>query len=179
MAVPTEAQKLSFGPLRAPFETSNKPPEKKIIRDAHKIRDAFEDRIHDARDDGHPAFPPSVAFATLEQIEKLIGNILEGRERRTICYLWVIDDLGIINMLWEGIENLSDLEEKAVKHTNITGGAKAYHGGEAFFCEEGKLYVNNKSDRYGQSEDNHWDAVMSYFKEVYHQFKVVDIRRKI
>ena len=178
MAAPTSSQIASFGPPISPFERAKKPDHQKVVHEAHANRDAFESKIHDARDDGHPAFPKPTAFATTDQIQRIINKDLEASERRRICYLWVINDQGI-NMLWEGIENLSDPVEKKVKHTNITGGGKAYHGGEVFFSDTKKIYVNNKSDRYGWSSNQQWDAVVSYFREVYSQFEVIDIRDEI
>jgi hypothetical protein len=40
-----------------------------------------------------------------------------------------------------------------VKHTNLTGGANAYAGGELRFLDEDKLIINGKSGRYPLSDD--------------------------
>jgi len=80
---------------------------------------------------------------------------MEGGKLLDKCYLWVIDDVSI-KIIWEKTSNVRRGEELPDKpfvcHTNITGCAPAYIGGELYFCADGNMYVNFASDRYGRPE---------------------------
>ena len=98
--------------------------------------------------------------------ENILGTsrnlILNGSEEAR--YLWIIDALGL-KILLESIENPYSSRRKMV-HTNITGGANALQGGELWFSEEGKVYINNRSGRYGANTLKQREAILEYFRAI-------------
>ena len=54
-------------------------------------------------------------------------------------------------------------ERGNVCHTNITGGMPALQGGELWFGEDGNVYINNASGRYGANSILQEEAVIEYF----------------
>lgn len=62
-------------------------------------------------------------------------------------YLWIIDESGL-KLISEATSN-PYAARGVVCHTNITGGDPAYQGGELWFGDDGKVYINNRSGRYG------------------------------
>lgn len=56
------------------------------------------------------------------------------------------------------------LESKVIKHTNLTGGALAFSGGEVIFLEgESAIAVNGDSGRYGPRSIEELDDVVTAF----------------
>jgi hypothetical protein len=109
--------------------------------------------IHNGIDDGRPTTPD----LTLTIKERDEYRILEGGKYLEKCYLWIIDDVSI-KIIWEKTPNVlrgAVIEKKPyVCHTNITGCQKAMVGGEMYFCEDGNIYMNFSSDRYGYRGDD-------------------------
>ena len=60
-------------------------------------------------------------------------------------YLWVIDERGIPYILEEP---LAEISSNLPKHTNLTGGGRAYLGGEMWFASSMKMCVSGGSGRY-------------------------------
>ena len=60
-------------------------------------------------------------------------------------YLWVIDERGIPYILEEP---LAAICSNLPKHTNLTGGGRAYLGGEMWFSSPMEMYVSGGSGRY-------------------------------
>ncbi len=173
MASPTQEELRKFGTPIEPFERSRNKRKDTHLFSYHTIKHDFIEMIHDARDDGTPSYPPDLQ--TVSEFE--FNEIREGRndhKKKECCYLWIIDYEGI-KILWEGTTNFHDTGEKRVTHTNITGGAKALHGGELFFCGN-RIFVNNKSDRYGHCTDEQWAAVIGYFQKTYSAYVILDRR---
>ena len=147
----TEEHINILGPLIDPFERSpNKPPFNidvlKEIGEAHN--EEFVYAIHDGINNGRPTTPDLI----LTVKERDENRILEGGKYLEKCYLWVIDDVSI-KIMWELTPNVlrgAAIPQKPyVCHTNITGCQKALTGGEMYFCEDGNIYINFSSDRYG------------------------------
>lgn len=87
-------------------------------------------------------------------------------------YLWVINDDGLFIQL-EATPN-PNAERQCICHTNLTNGEKAYQGGEIWFHEDGTVYINYASGRYGASTKEHRQGVLQYFREVgYSKLKVM------
>tara|TARA_R110002020_G_scaffold250965_2_gene464873 strand:+ start:6113 stop:6640 length:528 start_codon:yes stop_codon:yes gene_type:complete len=139
-----------LGPLIAPFERSKKPENKKVIGKGEGHNDAFLDKIHDGINNNYPEPYYQISVDELNHF-----RIMEGGSFPAKCYLWVIDEVSI-KLIWEKTSNVLRGEELPDKpyvcHTNITGCNPAYIGGEIYFCENGHIYVNFKSDRYGWPE---------------------------
>lgn len=174
MPIVSENHKNVLGPLIEPFERSPKKTIEDDIRKGEGHNDEFLDKIHDGRNN---SFPEPLHIITVEELKKY--RIEVGGKFVEKCYLWVIDEtsIKIIYELTRNVRREEELPEKGyVCHTNITGCKPAYIGGEIFFCEDGKAYVNFASDRYGRPEteekklmaiqymrDCGYDAVMTEF----------------
>lgn len=146
----TEKHKKILGPLISPFYRS---PEKTLethLRKGEGSNDEFQDYIHDGIDNGYPN--PFLQITIEERDE---NRILEGGKFLEKCYLWVIDEVSI-KIILELTPNTERGEEQPTKayvcHTNITGCKDAFIGGELYFCEDGTIYINFSSDRYGRPE---------------------------
>ncbi len=176
MAAPTQQELQAFGELIEPFQRNKRrKTAEKDLRDAHKINSiesGIGDKIYDAVNDGLPKYPKVKNYVTGEIILQISKRELDNKKE--YCFLWVLDQGGI-KVLWENVENLLDVD-KEVKHTNITAAGLAFHGGELFITDDNKIFVNNASDRYGDSERQHWEAVITYFKKTYSEFQIIDLK---
>ena len=139
-----------LSPLIDPFERS---PEKSIEKDlleGEKHNDEFIVFIHDGIENNKP-----IQYVEITTDELHLHKILKGGSFADRCFLWVIDSTSI-KIIYEKTRNVlrsaARPEKPWVCHTNITGCSKAYIGGEMYFCEDGNIYVNFKSDRYGRPE---------------------------
>src|SRR2546422_4465658 len=169
MPSPNAEERNLLGPAIFPFERSEKPDDEKVLKDGEVHRDEFEDYIHDGIENRKPKH--SYVELTVTEIEIYIKT--DGRYPEK-CFLWVLDEVSI-KMIREKTRNvLRALKPEYVCHTNLTGGGKAFVGGELFFGEDGKLYVSPFSDRYGKPTSKQWETVLSYFKRVGYT-DVVDI----
>ena len=77
------------------------------------------------------------------------------------CYLWVVSEHGIPYIIELRISNLGD---KKPKHTNLTGGEKAYIGGEIWFENASKFYLSGSSGRYPAYSETQWYDVILMFE---------------
>lgn len=153
-----------LGPLIKPFERS---PGKNIethLKAGEGDNNEFLDIIHDGINNHKPK--PYLEL-TLNELEK--ERIMDGGKLLEKCYLWVIDHVSI-KIIREKTMNVRRSEEIPNKpyvcHTNITGCKPAYIGGEMHFCENGNIYVNFASDRYGRPEtDEKKQMAIQYMKE--------------
>lgn len=138
-----------LGPLIQPFERS---PNKTIddLKPGESHNNEFLSLIHDGINNHNPEPFYEITRQELQQY-----RIMDGGSYPDKCYLWVIDKVSI-KMIWEKTMNVRRGEARPDKmyvcHTNITGCDPAYIGGELYFCEDGNIYVNFKSDRYGRPE---------------------------
>ncbi len=166
----TDDEKELLGPIISPFERSNKEGDRRVLKDGETHRDEFEEYIHDAIENHKPTH--GYVELTQAEIENHINRT--GRYQKK-CFLWVIDGVSI-KMIRERTRNvLRALNPEHVCHTNLTGAGKAFLGGELFFGEDGTLYINYFSDRYGNpTSDVQWQTVLSYLRRVGYA-NVVDI----
>jgi len=151
MAYIQEHHKEVLGSLIEPFERNKRKSFKTHLKIGEK--EEFTELIHPGNKNNPP---PQLNEKTVLTSEELIqNNILNGGSFSEKCFLWVIDEL-TVKMIWEKTPN--ELRSAAVPerpyvcHTNITGCGKAYLGGEMYFCEDNNIYVNFRSDRYGNPE---------------------------
>lgn len=148
MARLTSEQVARLGPPVAPFARN---PSRRQI--ATGEADLFTEHIFNASEGGLPPDCVKLTPALILKQEAL------GR------YLWVIDYDGL-KIILEATPNPKRTTRPIVCHTNITGGQPAFHGGELWFGEDEKVYINNASGRYGNAEPDQWDAVIDYFASV-------------
>lgn len=176
MATPTPQELQAFGELIKPFHRNRRGKTiEKDLKEVHRINSdesGIGDKIYDAVNDGLPKHPVFKKYVTDEIVTQI--SLREFANKKEYCFLWVLDQYGI-KILWENVENLLDVD-KEVKHTNITAAGLAYHGGELYLTEDNRIFVNNASDRYGDSEAQHWKAVIAYFRATYKGYQIIDLR---
>jgi hypothetical protein len=89
----------------------------------------------------------------LEEFDLTLGlkaekSSLPHAAPRGNTYLWVLGKETIPAAL-EAAEIGRSLHTGIVKHTNLTGGAEAHCGGEAWFIEDATVIIGGSSGRYG------------------------------
>ena len=165
MAAPTPEQIQNLGPAIMPFDRSRTKTIDSLQRGAEDILYTEETGVYNATNNNEP---DDIVRITVEELEfvKTKPNEIVAKK-----YLWVIrtNDMRIMP---ERIPNLKRTRKQIVCHTNLTGEAEALQGGELYFCENGNLYINNSSDRFGCREEDalyntHRAAVLQYFLSVY------------
>jgi hypothetical protein len=85
---------------------------------------------------------------------------IEGEEGEN-KYLWVIDARGICYILEAP---LGELNHNPPKHSNLTGGGKAYIGGEMWFKTHSSMWIIGKSGRYPARNKVEWEDAVGVFK---------------
>lgn len=79
------------------------------------------------------------------------------------CMLWVVRADDVVYAP-EHSPFGKTLESKLIKHTNLTGGAPAFSGGELLFLEsESAIIVNGSSGRYGPQSAEELDVAVTAF----------------
>lgn len=74
-------------------------------------------------------------------------------------YIWVIDDSGIPYIIERSIG-----DNPAPKHTNLTGGAEAYVGGEVWFSDNATLFLSGGSGRYPPEDERQLNDAAEVFQ---------------
>ena len=167
----SDKEKGTLGKMVSPFEESDKPADKKVLRAGESHRDEFERFIHDAIDNHKPIH--RYVELTRAEIDSYIKKT--GRYKAK-SFLWILDDVSI-KIIRERTPNRRRTHDpEYVCHTNLTDGGKAFAGGEVFFGVDGSVYVNPFSDRYGgrRLNDEQWQTILDYFRSVGYE-NVVDI----
>lgn len=169
----TEEHISVLQPLILPFTRSESKSMDKDIHEGEGHNQEFMSYIHDGINNHTPPQYCEITIAELTEYD-----ILKGGSYRPKCFLWVIDEISI-KILWEDTPNFlrSSINKPYVCHTNITGCSEAYIGGEMYFCEDGNIYVNFKSDRYGRPEtDEKKQMAIRYIKDVgYQNVKLIEL----
>ena len=75
-------------------------------------------------------------------------------------YLWVIDAQGIPYIIELPIQAIGG----SPKHTNLTGGGKAYVGGELWFASPESVYISGGSGRYHPADTHQLDNAVEVFE---------------
>lgn len=160
MPKPTEEIKQLIRQLEEPFARRNRAAGTKL-KPGRGEADDFTAKNYDATEDGLPK--------GVKKIKKLPETKKQGMLYK---YLWIINDNGLFLQL-EDTPN-PNAERGCICHTNLTKGEKAYQGGELWFHEDGTVYVNYASGRYGASTPDHQKGVLQYFEAVgYAKVKVM------
>jgi hypothetical protein len=150
MPLLTQEHIQALHPLIDAFEGHPSKTQESHLLEGERHNNEYLDLIHDGRDNGRPTqFHNHLLVTEKELTERKIDK---GNPYPLKCFLWVIDSTSL-RILWEMTPNILRKESRPDKpyvcHTNITGNSKAYIGGEMYFCENGNIYVNFLSDRYG------------------------------
>lgn len=86
---------------------------------------------------------------------------VERCQRGTNTYIWVIDGTGVPYILEAP---LGELAGECPKHTNLTGGGKAYVGGELWFATDSQLFVSGGSGRYQPLNEEQLEEAVDVFR---------------
>lgn len=81
----------------------------------------------------------------------------------TNTYLWVINERGVFYIKEVRIKRIGDAEPK---HSNLTGGGKAYLGGEMWFESDTTLWINGRSGRYPPESAAQLNEAVRVFKSL-------------
>lgn len=151
MPVLQEEHINGLSPIIFAFEGHPTKTRETHLFEGEKHNQEFLSLIYDGRDNNLPKqFHEGLRVSAAELAQYKINK---GNSYRLKCFLWVIDNSSI-KILWEMTSNVKRGEhvfgKPFVCHTNITGEkGQAYIGGEMYFCEDGKIYINFRSDRFG------------------------------
>jgi len=175
MADLTQAEKDLFGAIIKPFERSDKSSDKKQPKDGEVERDGFLQFIHTVDWDGEP---PQHISLSQDEIISLTNDPLVFRANRTLyrekCFLWVIDSSSL-RIIREKTRNEKRTHDSDfVCHTNLTAWGEAYIGGELLFGDDGNIYINYFSDRYGNPSATQWETAKQVFIRLGYQ-NLIDI----
>jgi hypothetical protein len=157
----TQEEKNKLAPIIPAFgRNTRKPPEEKVCKDGETDKTEFEHFIHPGEEDGEPL---QFVSLTVEEVHILRQRGGKWAEK---SFLWVIDDETIRIIREQNANRLRTHKPEFVCHTNLTGNTPAYIGGEIYFCEDGRKFINPFSDRYGDPSDAQWTAAKEYFIKV-------------
>ncbi|MBA7532092.1 hypothetical protein ES705_24318 [subsurface metagenome] len=162
MAALTPGEKKLLPPIVEPFGRSNKVPDAKVLKDGES---EYKDFLHAIYPAEFNEEPKDVVYVTEKEIETHLN--VKGRFKEK-CFLWVIDET-MIRIIRENTRNVKRTHDSTcVCHTNLTGGEKAHVGGEMFFADDGRVFINPFSDRYGGTNIStaQWEATKQYFINV-------------
>jgi hypothetical protein len=137
------------------------------LKDGETEFDTCKDFVHIVEWDGEP---PMIVKLSMEEIEQLRNDPVGFRKNRSLyrekCFLWAISSDYLI-IAREKIRNVKRTHDPDyICHTNLTDGGLAYIGGEVLFGEDGCLYVNWFSDRYGNPPEDLWEASKAIFNDL-------------
>ena len=89
-----------------------------------------------------------------------------SRNEHVNTYLWVIDTRGLPYVFEAPI---SKIGAACPKHTNLTGGSKAYLGGEMWFTSTWALYISGASGRYPPKDNGQLEEAAQVFESFGYQ----------
>ena len=107
---------------------------------------------------GVRVFPPKRKYFMYNFLETPDAEL-----HKKVPFLWVIlkDKIKIVN---EQANFAKRLKLKKMKHTNMTGGSKAYGGGEMWFIGNKDIVVNGCSGRYGPNSEDELNNLVDIIK---------------
>lgn len=157
----TQEEKNILGPLIPAFgRNTRKPIEDRIPKDGETDKTEFEHLIHPGEENGNPHQFVSISVKEVEILKQKGGKWAEK------SFLWVIDEETIKIIRERNANRLRVHKPEFVCHTNLTGNGNAYIGGEIYFCEDGRKFINPFSDRYGDATPEQWETAKRYFEKV-------------
>ncbi len=166
MAAPNHEQLEGLGPPIPPFARSETKTIASLQEGSEDILYGVANGVYDATNNN---YPKDLVTISTEELELLQDPAIEIIEKK---YLWVIQEDGIKIIKESTLNPKRSPTKKYVCHTNLTGAGEALQGGELYFCDDGAVYLNNKSDRYGcyregQDKNVQRNMVLTYFRTVY------------
>lgn len=144
----------AFSAFRASVGVARLPPEKLIANEGQRIQMTEADGLK-VWADGSQA---PVATASSPAPLLTSANLKD-------CMLWVVREDDVVWAPEKGPFG-KKLESGVIKHTNLTGGAAAYCGGELLVLEDELIVVvNGCSGRYGPRNSTEMDEVAKAFAQ--------------
>jgi hypothetical protein len=167
MAAPTPQQIERLGPETLPFGRSDTKTIDSMQWGSEDLLYTETQGVYNATDNN---FPNDLEKITIAELQELTSD--QTKEVFEKKYLWVIETDGLRIIKEKTINPKRPAPKQYVCHTNLTGAKNALQGGEMYFCEDGNVYINNKSDRYGCFRDGRdknaqKDEVLSYLRTIY------------
>jgi hypothetical protein len=149
MAISTfDSYRSTYAP-RSPELTPKSDDEKRLLNSSDGVQE-FEDA------------PCSVVTQDMVPSTKNLDKDKEKNKEKK--FLWVIRESDI-PFIREHTTVTPLLSSGRCTHTNLTGGADAYCGGEVWFASERRLILNGGSGRYPPKEPDELDVVVVSFEQ--------------
>jgi hypothetical protein len=157
----TQEEKNKLAPIIPAFgRNTRKPPEEKVCKDGETNKTEFEHLIHPGDENKNPLQFVSITAEEVQTLKK------KGGQWREKAFLWVIDEETVKFLREKNRNRLRTHKPEHVCHTNLTGNTEAYIGGEMYFCEDGRKFINPFSDRYGNPSISQWVTAKTYIQKV-------------
>jgi hypothetical protein len=146
------ATELAFSELRGKLGEARAPRADLIANNDQIVQMTSADGLRQWADGAHASASPPVSEAPVITSAHLKQQML-----------WVVRAEDVVFAPEFGAFGKS-LESGVIKHTNLTGGAPAFSGGELLVLEEGStIIVNGNSGRYGPRTAAELDDVVAAF----------------
>ena len=132
---------------------------------------------------GSPRLPPPELIANDDQVKQMsvddgLAHWVDGSaitkpapsppllspKQVEARHLWVVRQYDVVHAK-ETCSFGKCLESEVIKHTNLTGGAAAFSGGEIIFLDAETVVVNGCSGRYGPRSQSELDLAVRAFAE--------------
>ncbi len=152
-----------------PFNRSDKKTIEEDLKDGEAEYEVCAEFIHIVEWDGKPPLLIELTFDEIAALKQDPNEFRKNREfYRSKCFLWIIDNHSL-KIAREKIRNEKRaLDPDYICHTNLTNAGQAYIGGEILFGEDGFIYINYYSDRYGgrNTPEELWIASKGIFRDL-------------
>ena len=137
------------------------------FRIRHRLRFPDPSRIHDQQETVRLEASDGLHLLTPAPVTDVrYGKPGASRTEHANTYLWVIDTRGIPYVFEAPIAKIGSVYPK---HTNLTGGAEAYLGGEMWFASTVDLYLSGGSGRYHPEDRNQLEEAAQVFESFGYQ----------
>jgi hypothetical protein len=148
-----------------PFGRASAKTIQEHLKDGESEYEVCSDFVHVVENNGKPPKFVELTRAEIEELKTDFNSFRANRDLyRSKCFLWVIDNQ--LKIAREEITNVKrSSDPKYICHTNLTSAGEAYVAGEVLFGEDGFVYVNYFSDRYGGrgTPEDLWKAAKNVF----------------
>ena len=134
----------------------------KDFRSRHRLRSPDRSLIRDQQETVRLEESDGLRLLTPAPVADVrYGSPGLSRTEHVNTYLWVIDARGIPYVFESPIPKIGAM---CPKHTNLTGGAKAYLGGEMWFASAMALYISGGSGRYPPEDKTQLEEAAQVFE---------------
>jgi hypothetical protein len=152
MGIPVSLTTTAFDKFRVKYGPARAPQPNKIRNTDETIQMTIQDGLQILSDG------PAVPTATIPTTP-ILDDTRESDRR-----LWAVRKADVVHAL-ENCHYGTTLQTGKIKHTNLTGGADAFCGGELLFLSERTIVVNGGSGRYGPRSKAEMNDVAKAFRD--------------